>query len=458
MLHNAPTYIFAALSAIAATALATWQIVNHIQHYSSPIFQRYILRIIFMVPVYSVCSFLALVRPHDAVYFETVRVIYEAFVIYTFLSLCLEFVGGPGEVEVKMNGFVLHPSFLHCTCCFPPQRVDGLFVRRCKQGALQFVLLMPILGILSVVLYATGNYSPGYWGPSNGYLYITIVYNVTYSVALLALFMFYMGAHDLLAPFNPLLKFVLVKSVVFFTFWQGILIAILVGTGVIDNAEDGSNLQNLLVCLEMLPAAIGMFYAFPYQEFKDGAPGAGGAAVGNAMHAISIHDVASDTVHQFAPTYRNYVLYSDKHDDDSKPDEAPKRTFRAKTFVPVEAAQAMQGTEEKPKSSLLQNMEMGNAAFWDSNGEAGSAAPNGTADSDQQQASPAAAGQPAAQPQAPAMNGASTSSARPDLTYVNDESVAPRVPPEGAAPQPPQQQQPPQRSASGAPAWADVDL
>jgi Organic solute transporter Ostalpha len=43
---------------------------------------------------------------------------------------------------------------------------------------------------------------------------------VTYSVALLALFMFYMGAHDLLAPFNPLLKFVLVKSVVFFTFWQ----------------------------------------------------------------------------------------------------------------------------------------------------------------------------------------------------------------------------------------------
>ena len=96
------------------------------------------------------------------------RCSYEAFVIYTFLSLCLEFVGGPGEVEVKMNGFVLHPSFLHCTCCFPPQRVDGLFVRRCKQGALQFVLLMPILGILSVVLYATGNYSPGYWGPSNG--------------------------------------------------------------------------------------------------------------------------------------------------------------------------------------------------------------------------------------------------------------------------------------------------
>ena len=46
------------------------------------------------------------------------------------------------------------------------------------------------------------------------------MYNITYSVALFALFVFYKGAHTLLAPFNPMLKFLLVKSVVFFTFWQ----------------------------------------------------------------------------------------------------------------------------------------------------------------------------------------------------------------------------------------------
>ena len=27
-------------------------------------------------------------------------------------------------------------------------------------------------------------------------------------------------------------------------------------------------------------------------------------------HVISIHDVVSDTMHQFAPTYHDYVLYS----------------------------------------------------------------------------------------------------------------------------------------------------
>ena len=52
------------------------------------------------------------------------------------------------------------------------------------------------------------------------YLWITIIYNVTYTCALYALLLFYMGTHELLAPFNPLLKFAVVKSVVFLTFWQ----------------------------------------------------------------------------------------------------------------------------------------------------------------------------------------------------------------------------------------------
>ena len=46
---------------------------------------------------------------------------YEAFVIYNFLSLCLSYVGGPGAVEVQMNGYLLMPSWWNCTCCLPPQ-------------------------------------------------------------------------------------------------------------------------------------------------------------------------------------------------------------------------------------------------------------------------------------------------------------------------------------------------
>lgn len=42
-----------------------------------------------------------------------------------------------------------------------------------------------------------------------------------------------------------------------------------------------------------------------------GAPGpTTGIGLENMRHVISIHDVVSDTMHQFAPTYHDYVLYS----------------------------------------------------------------------------------------------------------------------------------------------------
>ena len=49
---------------------------------------------------------------------------------------------------------------------------------------------------------------------------------------------------------------------------QGLFIAILQAAGSIATVEDGKNLQNLLICLEMLPAALGMLVAFPYTEYK----------------------------------------------------------------------------------------------------------------------------------------------------------------------------------------------
>ena len=50
-------YITAGVCAVLASALAVFQIFKHLQYYTEPQFQRYIIRIIFMVPVYSLVSF-----------------------------------------------------------------------------------------------------------------------------------------------------------------------------------------------------------------------------------------------------------------------------------------------------------------------------------------------------------------------------------------------------------------
>lgn len=59
------------------------------------------------------------------------------------------------------------------------------------------------------------------FSPGQGYLYITIIYNISVSLALYGLFLFYNATKDLLSPFGPVLKFLTVKSVIFLSFWQG---------------------------------------------------------------------------------------------------------------------------------------------------------------------------------------------------------------------------------------------
>ena len=280
---------------------------------------------------------------------------YEAWVIYNFLALCLAYVGGPGRVEVAMAGYSLSPSLRQCTCCLPPMPVNGRFVRACKRGALQFVLLKPVLAVATIVAAAKGGYEEGDWRPGKAFLWLTLAYNATYTLALYALLLFYMGTADLLAPFRPVAKFVLVKAVVFATFWQGLAISIAVAAGGLPSPGAGQNLQNFIICLEMLPASLGMLAAFPASEYgppgggggglresaaalwgavtgRRGAataPGGAGAATtlptptsharaggGGAIglqsmrHAFSIRDVVADTLHQFAPAYQDYVLYA----------------------------------------------------------------------------------------------------------------------------------------------------
>lgn len=117
-----------------------------------------------------------------------------------------------------------------------------------------------------------------------GYIYITIIYNISVSLALYGLYLFYFATRDLLTPFEPVLKFCTIKSVIFLSFWQGVGLAILEKANVISpivdsagavTAEAGTvsaGYQNFFICIEMLFAAIALRYAFPYQVGLAGMP------------------------------------------------------------------------------------------------------------------------------------------------------------------------------------------
>lgn len=258
------------------------------------------------------------------VYFDSVRDCYEAFVIYNFLALCYEYLGGEGAIMSQLRGKIIRRSLVYGTCCIAGREYTITFLRFCKQATLQFCIVKPAMAVITLILQAFGLYKDGDFSPASGYLYIMIIKNVSVTLALYGLFLFYFAAQTMLKPFKPIPKFVTVKSVIFFAFWQGVILAIMEKFGAIPNAfsEHGQQIlgvgtvaagwQNFLICIEMVVAAVALRFAFSHtvyvqQHQVQGKPVSLQSISSNLKETINPQDIMADAVHNFHPTYQSYI-------------------------------------------------------------------------------------------------------------------------------------------------------
>jgi len=82
----------------------------------------------------------------------------------------------------------------------------------------------------------------------------------------------YTATKDELAPIKPLAKFLSFKSIVFLTWWQGVVIAILYALGLLrsplaQSLELKSSIQNFIICIEMGIASAVHLYVFPAEPY-----------------------------------------------------------------------------------------------------------------------------------------------------------------------------------------------
>ncbi|XP_012314364.1 transmembrane protein 184B isoform X5 [Aotus nancymaae] len=140
-----------------ALLITCHQIYMHLRCYSCPNEQRYIVRILFIVPIYAFDSWLSLLfftNDQYYVYFGTVRDCYEALVIYNFLSLCYEYLGGESAIMSEIRGKPIESSCVYGTCCLWGKTYSIGFLRFCKQATLQFCVVKPLMAVSTVVLQA----------------------------------------------------------------------------------------------------------------------------------------------------------------------------------------------------------------------------------------------------------------------------------------------------------------
>ncbi|KAG5947953.1 hypothetical protein E4U53_006364 [Claviceps sorghi] len=271
------TTLAAGLASLAATFLSIVLIWLQAKNYRKPLLQRYVIRILLMVPIYSIASFTSMVSLNAAAFIDPIRDIYEAFTIYTFFQLLINYLGGERALIVMTHGRApvqhLWPlnHVLHRVDISDPHTFLSI-----KRGILQYAWLKPILAIAAIVMKATGTYQEGYIGAKSGYLWSGLIYNISVTVSLYSLGLFWVCMHHDLMPFRPVPKFLCIKLIIFASYWQGFFLSILVWLGAIPDDVQGYTRDNLaaaiqdaLICLEMPAFAIGHWYAFSWYDFAD---------------------------------------------------------------------------------------------------------------------------------------------------------------------------------------------
>jgi Organic solute transporter Ostalpha len=353
-----------------------WGIVGHLSNYNQPNVQVYVVRILWMVPLYSFESWLAMRFHKQAIYIETLRDFYESYVLYSFLQFLIEVLGGeenliemlkdksptrgvhmwglqfctrpwlmgqplrrtnpnntsPGSVKnilpfvasgreydimstedssddgnlsQTQASNVVSPSADTPTSTgsgikttrMSKSRTRGKgksfekrrhskptviwtspFFLNCKFGVLQYVLLKLFSAVAVLLLEWKGWYREGRFDWQSGYLYICLLTNTSQCWALYSLIFFYYATKTELSPIRPVGKFLSVKALVFFTWWQSVFISVLYQMDMIPTyrkdwtSEDvAKGIQDYLICVEMFAAAVVHAFVFPHTEYSQAA-------------------------------------------------------------------------------------------------------------------------------------------------------------------------------------------
>ncbi|KAI5837419.1 putative DUF300 domain protein [Morchella snyderi] len=262
--------------AIIATFISLCLIHQHAGHYTNPGEQRHIIRILLMVPIYAITSWLSYVWYWHAIYWEVARDCYEAFAIAAFFALLCSYIHP--TLRGQKNFFtILTVKPWPWPCGRMAQPRSGLtWFNIIWIGVFQYVFIRVAMTITATVTQAKGLYCEESLHPKYAHLWTMFFNMVAVTIAMYCLIAFYLGVKEKLAPNKPFFKLLCIKLVIFFSFWQMILLDLLTSAGAIKSSKYMSlgdisvGFNSLLICFEMIIFAILHLFAFTWKDYDKG--------------------------------------------------------------------------------------------------------------------------------------------------------------------------------------------
>ncbi|KAF8552685.1 DUF300-domain-containing protein [Imleria badia] len=256
-------------------------VAQHCRNYNKPNEQRQVLRVLYMPPVYAIVSFFSYRFFRSYTYYSLAEAAYEAVTLSAFLLLLIEYVANTASdhnalkaIERKDKRPLPIPF-----CCWRYRPTKAYFMYTVKWCVLQYVIIRPACSIAGIICEAfnvlcdSGPYSVHFAN-----VYLEVIDFISISFALYGLLLFYGLTKDELQGRRPLAKFLSIKLIVMFTFYQSFVFSALARSVIkstqywtATNIADGLNA--LAICIEMVFFSLLMMWAYTWNEYKvEGAP------------------------------------------------------------------------------------------------------------------------------------------------------------------------------------------
>ncbi|KAG8977007.1 hypothetical protein FRC05_002526 [Tulasnella sp. 425] len=256
--------------------------ISHALNYRVPGQQRHILRILYLPMIYGTLSFLSYRFFGSYIYFTLGEAVYEAYALGAFLLLLVEYVAVTGaDIEVR-------------------------FLYLVKFSVLQYVVIKPLIAILTVITQAAGVLCNGTWNLHFASPYLRVIDTFLMGYAVWGLLQFYKRIKDQLRGRRALAKFVCIKIVIFLGVVQTLLLSILDKHGVIHGTKTWaeSDVMNginaICTCVEMVFVAALMLWAYSPSEYKKASAGEKLGIARAYWDCLNISDVLLEIVDTFS--------------------------------------------------------------------------------------------------------------------------------------------------------------
>ena len=195
--------VISGICAGIATTLSVYLICRHFQFYTRPQHQRHIIRILCMVPVYSMCGFITYLDYNASVYLDLVRSLFEAWVIYEFFSLLLAYLGETEQeqqrlVHTKEGGPIPFPF-----CCWFYWPENVYFLRDLKATVIQYVIIRPLTMTVAIILQVHDRLHPDSLSPVFGNFWLVGINMISVTIALYGLIVLYIVVGKEIKEYRP---------------------------------------------------------------------------------------------------------------------------------------------------------------------------------------------------------------------------------------------------------------